>query len=188
MNRVTSIACPVACSFGVASGNEPLPTLRTTSTSGIASRSERPACQCVYQRRIGTRSTFVKRSRQQHEQRHHVHDDGIRSCASRQQRSRGGASETHAAPEARAGAEGPERDVAGQVVPPHRVADDGDRLATRGQRAHEIDGLRQYRVVCVHRLGDEDEPHGQRAVPAIAASTSARISPASCAGVECQSA
>ena len=34
-------------------------TLRTTSTSGVASRSDRPACQCVYQRRSGTRSSFV---------------------------------------------------------------------------------------------------------------------------------
>ena len=51
----------------------------------------------------------------------------------------------------------------------------------------EIDGLRQYWVIRVDRLGDEDEPHGQRTVPATAASTSTRRSPASCAGVECQS-
>ena len=84
-------------------------------------------------------------------------------------------------------AEGPEPDVAGQVVPVHRVAQDGDRLAARRERAHEVDGLREHRVVRVDGLGDEDEPHRQRAVPATAASTSARISPASCSGVECQS-
>ena len=135
----------------------------------------------------GNSQQLRQRSRQQHEQRHHVHDDGSRSCTPRQQRGRGGGEEPDPTPEARARTEGPEDDVAGQVVPVDRVTDDRDRLAPRGQGAHEIDGLRQHRVVRIDGLSDEDEPHRQRAVPATAASTSARKSPASCAGVECQS-
>ena len=58
-NCPTSIACPVAWSFGVSIGNEPRLTLITTSTSGSASRSDRLGFQCVYQSSIGIRSGFT---------------------------------------------------------------------------------------------------------------------------------
>ena len=99
-----------------------------------------------------------------------------------------GTQEPDAAPDTRARAERAQADVRGQVVAADRVAEHVDLLEAGGELADDVDGLRQHRMVGVDLLRDEEEPQAQRAVPAIVASTSARISRASSSGVECQSA
>jgi hypothetical protein len=55
VKRSTSIAWPIPRSFAVASGKLARSTLSTTSTSRVATRSDRLACQCVYQSASGSR-------------------------------------------------------------------------------------------------------------------------------------
>ena len=94
--------------------------------------------------------------------------------------------EAQASSDAGARAEGRELDVGRQVVAADRAAQDGDRLEAAGERADEVDRLREGGVVGVDRLRDDEEPH-QRAVPATVASASSRSLAARSSGVECQS-
>ena len=57
--RSTSIAWPMPRNLSESSGNERRSTLSTRSARRVAMRSERDACQCVYQSSSGTRSGFA---------------------------------------------------------------------------------------------------------------------------------
>ena len=127
-----------------------------------------------------------ERRGQDQEERDHVRQHRVRPRAA-PQLVRKRPLEADPSADAAGGAEGANAHVRRQVMASDGVAEDGDRLAPRRERANDVHRLRQHRMVGVDGLRDEDEAHGQRTVPATAASTSERMSRARSSGVASQS-
>ena len=129
-----------------------------------------------------------ERRRKQREQRHHVDEHGRGPRRARQHRGSERAHESDAAPDPGAGAEGAQAHVGGQVVPStasQRTSTASHRAASsrRTSTVWASTGWSASTFWVTKRIRT-----AQRAVPAIVASTSARISRASSSGVACQSA
>ena len=145
--------------FGEGSGNERSSTLRTTSAKRVASRSVLVAAQCVYQSASRTRSELRERRGEHEKERDHVRQHGVGAGPAPELRHQS-AREADAAAEPRARAELANAHVGGQ---PGGAPTDAQRTTSSSERAasasHEVERLRQRRVLGVERLGDEDEPH-----------------------------
>ena len=117
--------------FGVASGKLAVSTLSTTSASRVASRSDRLACQCVYQSSSGTRRDARQRRGEREKRRDHVHEHRVGAA---QRRQRAPARRPRARPSLAAGIERPHVDVRRHRVPAI-VAAQNDELVDARRRA-----------------------------------------------------
>ena len=129
-NWSTSIAWPIAWTFGLSSGNEPRLTLSTTSASASREPQRAVGVPVRVPERERNPQRLAERRRQQREERDHVRS------ARRRDASRRGSTEAASAAlerdptrDARRRAERAERHVRGQIVPADVVAEDVTALA-----------------------------------------------------------
>ena len=133
--------------------------------SGVASRSARPAFQCVYQSSERDPQRLRERRRRAATKSGTMCDeDGVRPRLPWRSSAASARSNRSLAPGAMPRRRSANAHVRGQLVPARRESQITTTSSQRRASARDdVDRLRERGVVGVDGLGDEDEPHGQRA-------------------------
>ena len=128
--------------FGCAIGKLAASTLSATSTSRVASRSDRLACQCVYQSSKRDPARLRERRGEHQERRDHVHEHAV-GAAERRRRAR---ARTRArGPPCRRASKVRTSTFAGSAAPAVVAREHDELVDARGERRDEVERLRERR-------------------------------------------